>query len=156
MTPKKDLIEQKLAELHIILPEVQAIGHYLPAVKTGNLLFVSGQLPKVEGRIAYKGRVGKDLDIEGGKRAGKACLVNILAAMKQELGSLDRVKRIVRLNGYINTYPGFNDHVKIMDAVSEQLVEIFGEAGQHSRTVIGVVELPLGAAMEMDLIAEVK
>lgn len=149
-------IESKLRELQITLPEVQPAGNYLPAQRSGNLVYVSGQLPKVEGRIAFKGRVGKDLNVESARRAGKACLSNILAVLQQELGTLDKVKKIVKLTGYINTYPGFSDHPKVMDAVSELLVEIFGEAGRHARTVIGVVELPLGAAMEMDLIAEVR
>jgi enamine deaminase RidA (YjgF/YER057c/UK114 family) len=149
-------IEKRLEELHLLLPEVQTAGNYLPALRTGNLVFVSGQLPKVEGKIAFKGRVGKDLNLETARRAAKACLANILAVLKQELGSLDKVKKIVRLTGYINTYPGFNEHPKVMDAASDLLVEIFGEAGRHSRTVVGVVELPLGAAMEMEAIVEIK
>lgn len=149
-------IESKLQELHIDLPEVAPAGNYLPAQRSGNLLYVSGQLPKVEGRIAFKGRVGKDLNVESARRAAKACLSNILAVLQQELGTLDKVKKIVKLTGYINTYPGFSEHPKVMDAASELLVEIFGDAGRHARTVIGVVELPLGASMEMDLIAEVR
>lgn len=149
-------IEAKLQELHIVLPEVTPAGNYLPAQRSGNLLYVSGQLPKVEGRIAFKGRVGKDLNVESARRAAKACLTNILAVLQQELGTLDKVKKIVKLNGYINTYPGFSEHPKVMDAASDLLVEIFGDAGRHARTVIGVVELPLGASMEMDLIAEVR
>lgn len=150
-------IEDHLKELHIVLPEVQPAGNYLPAVRSGNLLFISGQLPKSEGKIAFRGRVGRDLNLESARRAAKACLANLLAVLKQETGSLDRVKRIVKLTGYINTYPGFNDHPKVMDAASEQLIEIFGEEiGRHSRVVVGVVELPLGAAMEMEMIAEVR
>ncbi len=149
-------IEEKLKELQIVLPEVQAAGNYLPAVRTGNLIFISGQLPKVEGKIAFKGRVGKDLNVESARRAAKACVVNLIAVLKQALGTLDNVKKIVRLTGYINTYPGFHDHPKVLDAASELLVEVFGEAGKHSRVAIGVVELPLGASMEMEMIAEVK
>ncbi len=149
-------IEDKLKELHIDLPEAPPAGNYVPAVRVGNLVFVSGQLPKVEGRIAFKGRVGKDLNIETARRAAKACLANVLAALKSEIGSLDKVRRIVRMTGYINTYPGFSEHPKVLDAASEQLVEIFGEAGKHSRVAVGVVELPLGASMEMEIIAEVR
>lgn len=149
-------IEERLKELQIVLPEVQPAGNYLPAVRTGNLLFISGQLPKVEGRIAFRGRVGKDLNVESARRAAKACLTNVLAVIKQEMGTLDKVKKIVRLTGYINTYPGFNDHPKVMDAASDLLVEIFGDLGRHSRVVVGVVELPMAAAMEMEMIAEVK
>ncbi|QQR81564.1 MAG: RidA family protein [Deltaproteobacteria bacterium] len=150
-------IDQKLKELQIVLPEIVPAGNYVPAVRTGNLLFVSGQLPKVEGKIAYKGRVGKDLNIETARRAAKACVVNLIAVLKNELGALEKVKKIVRVMGYINTYPGFNDHVKVMDAASELLVEVFGETvGPHARAVVGVVELPLMASMEMELIAEVR
>lgn len=149
-------VEDRLKELHIVLPEVQPAGNYAPAIRTGNLLFVSGQLPKAEGKIAFRGRVGKDLNLETARRAARACVANLLAVLKQELGSLDKVKKILRLTGYINTYPGFNDHPKVMDAASDLLMEIFGEAGRHSRVAIGVVELPFGAAIEMEMIAEVK
>ena len=149
-------IEDRLKELHVTLPEVQPAGNYLPAVRTGNLLFISGQLLKVEGRITFKGRVGKDLNLETARKAARACVINVLAVLKQELGSLDRVKKFVRLTGYINTYPGFNDHPKVLDAASDLLVEVFGEAGKHSRVAIGVVELPLGSSIEMEAIVEVR
>ncbi|MBI2066807.1 MAG: RidA family protein [Deltaproteobacteria bacterium] len=149
MTP-----EDRLKEMNIILPEVAAVGHYLPAVKTGNLLFVSGQLPKLEGKVAFQGRVGKDLNLETARRAAKACATNILAVLKQELGNLDRIKKIVRLNGYINSYPGFHEQAKVMDGASELFVDLFGESGRHSRVAVGVVELPLGAAVEIDAIVQ--
>lgn len=154
MTP--NAVDKRLQELQITLPESQPAGSYVPALRTGSLVFVSGQLPKVEGKIAFKGRVGKDLNLESARRAAKACVINILAALKQELGTLDRVKKFVRLAGYINTYPGFNDHSKVMDAASDLLVEIFGEAGRHARLAIGVVELPLGASIEMEAVVEAK
>ena len=135
---------------------MQPAGNYLPAIRTGNLVYVSGQLPKVEGKIAFKGRVGKDHNVESARRAAKACLVNVLAALQQELGNLDRVKKFVRLTGYINTYPGFNDHAKVMDAASDLLIEIFGESGRHTRVTIGVVELPQAAVMEMEAIVEAR
>ena len=150
------LITDRLKELHVFLPEIEPAGNYLPAVKSGNLVFLSGQLPKVEGKIAFRGRVGKDLNLESARRAARACLINLLAALKGDLGSLEKVKKIVRLVVYINTYPGFQDHSKVADAASDLLIEIFGEAGKHARTTIGVVELPLGAAMEMDMIVEFK
>ncbi len=149
-------LDEHLKALQIILPEVQPSGNYLPAVRTGNLLFISGQLPKVEGRIAFKGRVGKDLNIETARRAAKACVTNLLAVLRHSLGSLEKVKKIVRITGYINTYPGFSEHIKVMDAASDMLVEVFGEAGRHSRVVVGVVELPLGASIEIEMVAEVK
>ena len=150
-------IDQRIKELQIVLPEVAPAGNYVPAVRTGNLVFISGQLPKVEGKIAFKGRVGKDLNLETARRAAKACVVNLVSALRNEVGNLEKVKRIVRVMGYINTYPGFNDHVKVMDAASELLVEIFGETvGPHARAVVGVMELPMMASMEMEMIAEVR
>ena len=149
-------IEDRLKELQITLPEVAVAGNYLPALRVGNLLYVSGQLPKVEGKVAYTGRVGKDLTLESARRAAKACLINILAVVKQELGSLDKVKKIVRLGGFITSYPGFHDQAKVMDAASDLLVELFGESGKHARATVGVVELPLGAAVEIEMLAEVK
>ncbi len=149
-------VDDRLKELHIVLPEVQPAGNYVPAVRTGNLVFLSGQLPKVEGKIAFKGRVGRDVNLESARRAARACVTNLLAALKQEIGSLDKVKKVIRVIGYINTYPGFNDHSKVLDAASDLLVEIFGEAGRHSRVAVGVVELPLGACLEMEMVAEVR
>lgn len=149
-------IEERLTELQIVLPEVVPAGNYLPAVRTGNLVYVSGQLPKVEGKIAFKGRVGKDLNLESARRAARACVVNILAVLKQELGGLDKIKRVIRLSGFVNSYPGFQEQPKVMDAASDLLVELFGEAGRHSRVAVGVVELPMGAAVEVDMIVEVR
>ena len=149
-------VDDRLKELHIVLPEVQPAGNYVPAVRTGNLVFLSGQLPKVEGKIAFKGRVGRDVNLESARRAARACVTNRLAALKLEIGSLDKVKKVIRVIGYINTYPGFNDHSKVLDAASDLLVEIFGEAGRHSRVAVGVVELPLGACLEMEMVAEVR
>jgi len=149
-------IEERLQELKVDLPEVTPVGNYLPAVRSGNLVFISGQLPKVEGKVAYVGRVGKDVSLETARRASRACVANLLAVLKQELGSLDKVRRIVRVVGYVNSYPGFHEQAKVMDAASDLLVEIFGEAGRHARAAVGVVELPLGAAVEMEMIAEVR
>ena len=149
-------IIDRLKELQVILPEVAPAGNYVPAMKTGNLLFVSGQLPKVEGRIAYKGRLGKDLNLESGRKAARACVANLLAVLQQELGTLEKVKKIIKVTGYVNSYPGFQDQSKVMDAASELLVEVFGEAGRHSRVSVGVIELPLGAAVEIEMVVEVK
>lgn len=149
-------LEERLDELKIVLPEVATVGNYLPAVRIGNLLYVSGQLPKVGGKVAYKGRVGHEVDLESARHAARACVVNILAVLKRELGNLERVKKVVRMTGFVNSYPGFQDQAKVMDAASDLLVELFGENGKHSRVAVGVAELPLGAAVEIDLIAEVR
>ena len=149
-------VDEKLQELQIVLPEVAPAGNYLPALRLGNIIYVSGQLPKVEGKIAYRGRVGKDLTLEMARKAAKACITNCLAVMKQELGTLDKIKRIVRIAGYVNSYPGFQEQHKVMDAASDLLVEIFGDSGRHARAAIGVVELPLGASVEVEMLAEAK
>lgn len=149
-------IADRLKELQLTLPEVQPAGNYRPAVKAGSLVFVSGQLPKVEGKVAFKGRVGKDVSLETARRAAKAALLNALAALEQEVGSLDKVKQIVKVTGYINSYPGFYDQSKVMDGASDLLVEIFGERGPHSRVAVGVVELPQGAAIEIEMVVEVR
>jgi len=149
--------EAKLKELKIHLTEpVPVEGAYVPCVKTGNLLFISGQLPKVGPHLAFKGRLGKEITLDNGKRAAKQALANALSVAKYELGSLDRIKRVVRLTGYVNSYPGFTDQAKVMDAASELLGEVFGEAGKHSRVSVGVTDLPLLATVEIDLILEVR
>jgi len=153
--PKKP--EEKLKELKIQLTEpVPPEGAYVPCVRTGNLLFISGQLPKVGPNLAFKGRLGKDVSIDNGKRAAKQALANALSVAKWELKSLDRVKRVVRLTGFVNSYPGFLEQTKVMDAASELLGEVFGEAGKHSRVTVGVTDLPLLATVEIDLILEIK
>ncbi|MDO8461939.1 MAG: RidA family protein [Deltaproteobacteria bacterium] len=147
-------IDQRLRDLQIQLPEIQVAGLYQPAVKTGNLIFVSGQLPKSEGRIVSQGKLGGDVTLEIGRRAARTCLVNVLAVLKSELGSLDKVKQIIRLTGYVASAPGFKDQPKVIDGASELLVELFGPLGRHSRVAVGVAELPMGASVEIDLIAE--
>ncbi|MDO8644497.1 MAG: RidA family protein [bacterium] len=147
--------DEKLKELQINLPEVQAVGNYLPAVRTGKLLFISGQIPRVEGRLPYKGKLGAAINLESGRRAARACVVNAIAVMKKELGDLDRIKQIVRMTGYVASAPGFNDQPKVLDGGSELLVELFGEAGRHSRAAVGVAELPLDVAVEIEMIVEI-
>ncbi|MBI4373292.1 MAG: RidA family protein [Deltaproteobacteria bacterium] len=149
-------IEERLRELQIDLPEVAVAGNYLPSCRTGNLVFISGQLPKVEGKIAFRGHVGKEIDLESARRGARACVANLLAALKQEIGALDRVKKVVRVTGYVSSFPGFQEQHKVIDAASDLLVELFGEPGRHSRVSVGVVELPLGAAVELEMIVEIK
>jgi enamine deaminase RidA (YjgF/YER057c/UK114 family) len=149
--------DTKLKELKLQLTEpAPSEGDYVPCVRTGSLLFISGQLPKIGPQIVFKGRLGKEVSLDNGQRAAKQAVVNALAIAKQELGTLDRVKRVVRMTGYVNTYPGFIDQAKVMDGASELLGQIFGPAGKHSRVTVGVIELPGHAAIEIDLILEVK
>ena len=148
--------EKRIEELQIDLAEVGAVGNYVPALQVGKLVFISGQLPRSDGRLTHAGRVGRELSLEDGRRAARTCVVNCLAALKSSVGSLDKVRRIVRMSGYITSAVGFQEQHKVMDAASELLVEIFGPAGKHARSAVGVVELPLGAAVEIELIAELK
>ena len=154
--PKMD-IEKRLREFKILLPEFEPpIGNYLPTLRVGNLVFVSGQLPKVDGRISYKGRIGRESRLETGQLAARACIVNALAALKAELKDLNKIKRIIQVRGYVASAIGFTDHHKVIDAASTLLVDLFGDAGKHARAAVGVVDLPLGASVEIEMIVEVK
>lgn len=152
-------IEQRLKELKIIIPELEPpVGLYLPVVKTGSLLITSGQLPKQAGKLEYKGRLGKDLDVETGKRAARLALVNALAAVKYGLnGNWAVFRRVVEMRVAVLSVPGFTDQSAVADGASETLVKVFGEeAGRHARFTWGVIELPLGASVELALTVEVK
>jgi enamine deaminase RidA (YjgF/YER057c/UK114 family) len=148
--------EEKLKDLGITLPEApKPLGFYIPAVRAGELLFLSGMLPLKEGNLLYKGKVGKDLSIEEAQEAAKASLINALSIIKEEIGKLNRVKRIVRLSGYVSSAPGFTQQPAVLNAASEILSKVFGEKGLHSRIAIGVSELPMGSPIEIELIVQV-
>lgn len=151
-------IEDRLKELKIAIPELaKPIGSYVPAVKTGHLIYTAGQLPLVDGRVIFPGRAGKDVSIENAQRAAKAAMINCLAAAKWLIGDLNKIKKIVRLNGHVCSAIDFHDQAKIMNAASDLIVDIFGEEiGCHSRVTVGTLELPLKAVIEIDMIAEFK
>jgi enamine deaminase RidA (YjgF/YER057c/UK114 family) len=150
-------IEAKLAELGITLPVPMApLANYVPSVTTGNLVFVSGQVPAVDGKIVDTGKVGQDMNIDQGKAAARQCLVNVLVHLKAACGGdLDRVRRVVRLGGFIATSPYFTDHAQVMNGASDLAVAVFGEAGRHARTTIGVPSLPLDAPVEVEGVFEI-
>jgi enamine deaminase RidA (YjgF/YER057c/UK114 family) len=150
-------IEAKLAELGITLPVPMApLANYVPAVVTGNLVFVSGQVPAVDGKIAVTGKVGQDMNIEQGKAAARQCLINVLVHLKAACGGdLDRVRRVVRLGGFIAASPYFTDHAQVMNGASDLAVSVFGEAGRHARTTIGVPSLPIDAPVEVEGVFEI-
>jgi enamine deaminase RidA (YjgF/YER057c/UK114 family) len=150
-------IEAKLAELGITLPVPMApLANYVPSVVTGNLVFVSGQVPAVDGTIAVTGKVGQDLNIEQGKAAARQCLINVLVHLKAACGGdLDRVRRVVRLGGFIAASPYFTDHAQVMNGASDLAVAVFGEAGRHARTTIGVPSLPIDAPVEVEGVFEI-
>ena len=148
------MIDEKLASLGITLPIPPApAGSYIPVVITGNTAFVSGQIPLVDGKIVYKGKV-TDENMEDAKKSAKICAVNILAQLKRELGSLDKISRIVKVSGFVNSAPEFTKHPLVINEASDLLFEIFGEKGQHARVAMGVASLPLGSMTEIDAIVE--
>lgn len=150
-------IEQRLAELGITLPEPPPpVAAYVPGVISGNMLYVSGQLPSKAGKLEYTGRLGRDLDVEKGQQAARTAGINCLGVLKSLLGDLDRVQRIVKLTGYVQSADDFFDQPKVVNGASELMQEVFGSIGQHARAAVGVNSLPLNAACEIELIAEFK
>lgn len=150
------MIEEKIASLGLSLPvPPKPAGSYVPVVRTGNLVFVSGQIPVRDGKIEFQGKVPTNTSVETAGQAAKLCIINALAQLKSELGTLDMVSRIVRVSGFVNSAPDFTDQPKIINAASDLLFEIFGEKGRHSRIAVGVASLPLNSTVEIDLVAEV-
>lgn len=148
------MIEEKLQKLGITLPEPPTpAGSYIPAVKTGNLLFISGQIPFEGGKVAFTGKVS-DKNLETAQKSARLCAINILAQIKRELGSLDKVSRIVRLSGFVNSVPEFSSQPKVINGASDLIYEVFGEPGKHSRIAVGVASLPLDSMTEVDAIVE--
>lgn len=145
-------IKERLAELGIELPAAAApVASYVPVVTLGNVAHVSGQLPFLDGNLVT-GRLGEDVELELGIRAARACGLMILAQLESVLGSLDRVERIVKLGGFVNSAAGFTDQPKVINGASDLMFDVFGEAGRHARSAVGVPVLPLGAAVEIDAI----
>ena len=141
-------VEKRLAELGIVLPEpVAPVANYVPFVRTGNFMVVSGQLClDAEGKLVAKGQLGGGVSIDEGIKAARACAINVLAQLKAALGDLDKIARVVRLGGFINSAPGFPDGPKVMNGASDLMVAVFGDKGRHARTTVGVAALPLDAA----------
>ncbi|TKB72222.1 MAG: RidA family protein [Nitrospira sp.] len=149
--------EERLKELGLTLPMApKPVANYVPAVRAGELLFLSGVLPMREGTLQARGKLGRELTIEQGYEAAKLATLNALANMKQELGSLDRVTRIVRVVGHVASAEGFVQHPAVMNGASDLLVAVFGEAGRHARVAVGAAELPMNAAVEIEMIVQVQ
>jgi enamine deaminase RidA (YjgF/YER057c/UK114 family) len=145
-------VEKKLADLGIALPTPAApVANYIPFVRTGSLLFVSGQICLGrDGKLVAKGKLGGGVSIEDGQKAARACAINLLCQIKAALGDLDKVVRVVRLGGFINSAVGFADGPKVMNGASDLMVTAFGDKGRHARTTVGVAALPLNAAVEVE------
>jgi len=150
-------IETRLKELGIELPTPPApVASYVPYVVSGNLVYVSGQVTIDNGQLKYVGKVGADISLDDGKAAARLCAINVLAQVKAALGDLDKVTRVVRLGGFINSDPKFLDGPKVMNGASDLMVSLFGDKGKHARTTVGVAVLPLDAAVEVEGMFEVK
>jgi enamine deaminase RidA (YjgF/YER057c/UK114 family) len=148
--------EERLKDLGISLPSVPSpLGAYVPCVKTGNLLFLSGMLPLREGKLLHTGKLGQSLSLDEGREDARQAAVNALSIAQAHLGSLDKVVRCVKLNGYVASTADFTDQPKVLNAASELLSEVFGEKGRHARVAVGVAVLPLDSPVEIDFIFEV-
>ncbi|MEU6722958.1 RidA family protein [Nonomuraea wenchangensis] len=151
MTP-----EEKLTELGLTLPEVvKPVAAYVPAVRTGNLVYTSGQVPIVDGKPAGTGKLGAEVSLEQGYEMARICALNALAALKAEVGDLSKIVRIVKVVVFVASDPSFTDQPKVGNGASDLLGEVLGEAGKHARSAVGVAALPLNVPVEVELIAEV-
>lgn len=149
-------IEHRLQSLGWKLPATpKPQGSYVPAVRTGNLVFVAGQLPMKDGQLAFKGKVGRDLDVEKAQEAARICFLNALAALASAGVDLDRVTRVVRLGGFVQCVDGFTEQPKVINGASDLCRSVFGEIGLHARAAVGVNALPLDAAVEIEALFEV-
>jgi enamine deaminase RidA (YjgF/YER057c/UK114 family) len=150
-------VESRILQLGLTLPAApKPLASYIPAKKTGNLVFTAGQLPMVNGDLILKGLLGKDVEIEAAKNAAKICTLNALAAIKGVIEDLDRIKQVVRVVGYVASVPTFTEQPAIVNGASELLLEIFGEKGKHARSAVGMAVLPLNASVEIELTVEVE
>jgi enamine deaminase RidA (YjgF/YER057c/UK114 family) len=151
------MFERKLAELGITLPKpATPVANYVPFVRVGALVFVSGQLCLDEaGKLVAKGKLGGGVSVEDGQKAARACAINVLAQLKAALGDLDQVVRVARLGGFINSDPSFLDGPKVMNGASDLMVAVFSDKGRHARTTVGVAVLPADAAVEVEGVFEV-
>ena len=149
--PLRTSYESRLTELHIELPPPpQPLATYVPAVQAGGLLFLSGVLPMRDGQLTFSGKLGRDLTVEQGMESARLALLNALAIARQELGTLDRITRVVKLVGYVASAEGFVQQPQVLNGASDLLVQIFGDSGRHARVAVGAAELPRGASVEIE------
>ena len=148
-------VEDRLRGLGYELPTVPHLaGSYVPTTRAGVLVFTAGHLPLREGQLLYAGKVGQEISVEDAKEAARLCALNALAAVKEEAGSLENVRRVVKVTGYVASAAGFNGQPGVMNGASDLIGKLFGEQGHHARTAVGVAELPLDAPIEVELIVE--
>jgi enamine deaminase RidA (YjgF/YER057c/UK114 family) len=148
--------EERLAELGLELPPVPPpVASYVPIVMAGRLAFLAGQVPQSEGKLLWEGEVGTDLDVPAAAEAAGRCALQALAVLREAVGSLDKVERIVKVSVFVAASPGFTEQSKVANGASDLLVQVLGEAGRHARIAVGVPSLPLGAPVEVEVVAEV-
>jgi len=149
-------VESKLVEMGLELPAPPApVANYVRAVRTGNLVFVSGHGASRDGQLVYRGKLGADLDVATGYEAARLVMLNCLTSLKEEIGELDRVTRIVKLLGMVNCAPDFGEQPEVINGASDLLTELFGERGRHARSAVGMAALPRGIAVEIEMVVEV-
>lgn len=150
-------VEKRMQELGLSVPQAPTpVAAYVPGVKIGEYIYTSGQIPLVNGELAYKGKVGAEKTLDEGYAAAKICALNCLGVIKGLIGDLDKVEQIVKVVGFVNSAPGFNLQPRVINGASELLGEIFGEKGKHARSAVGVNELPLDATCEVEMIVKVR
>lgn len=150
-------IAQRLKELNLTLPKPPVpVAAYIPTVRTGSLVFVSGQLPSQDGKLLAEGSVPSKVNVETAQACARRCVLNGLAALQGEIGSLDKVRRVVRVGVFVASDPGFTEQPKVANGASELLQQIFGESGRHARAAVGSIALPLGAPVEVEFLFEVQ
>lgn len=151
------MFENRLKQAGLSLPEAASPSfNYVPVTVYKGVAYVSGQLPKVDGEIRVTGKAGAEVDLETAREQARICILQALACLKAEIGTLDRVERILKVNGYVASAPGFNAQPKVLDAASDLLVRLFGETGRHARAAVGVAELPRNAVVEIEMIVAVR
>ncbi|MEO1111151.1 MAG: RidA family protein [Pseudomonadota bacterium] len=150
-------IETRLSDLGITLPDAAApAANYVPFVRTGNQLFISGQLPMEAGKLTFTGKLGGGVSVDDGKAAAKACAINLLAQAKAATGDLDKVVRLVKIVGFVNSTAEFTEQPQVINGASDFLVDAMGDAGRHARSAVSAASLPFGAAVEIEAIFEIK
>ena len=150
------MIKERLKELGILLPiPPKPAGSYIPVVVSGNLVFVSGQIPMENGHLKYQGKVQGGQSVQNAHNASKLCIINALSQLNAYFDTLENIEKIIRISGFVNSEESFTEHPKVINTASDLLVDIFGEKGKHSRTAIGVSSLPLNATVEIDMIVEI-
>lgn len=151
------MYEQKLKEMGIELPApVAPLAAYIPAVQIDNMVYTSGQIPMIAGKLQYTGKVGKDVTTEEAYAAAKTCAINCLSAVKGVIGDLDKIDKIFKVTGFVNSAAGFNAQPKVINGASEFLGEVFGDNGKHARSAVGVSDLPIDAPVEVEIIVKLK